>query len=47
MIYTVPVALVCAAAASAIVITALVLYRKWISKPVEVRRTMARIREGK
>jgi len=37
MIYTFQVALVCAAAASAIATAALLLYRKWISKPAQVR----------
>jgi hypothetical protein len=37
MIYTVPVALVCAAAMSAVAVAVLLLYRKRISKPEEVR----------
>jgi hypothetical protein len=37
MIYTFQVALVCAAAASAIATAALLLYRRFISKPEEVR----------
>jgi hypothetical protein len=47
MIYTVQLALVCAALASAIATAALLLYRKWISKPAEVQPSMARIREEK
>jgi len=47
MIYTVQLALVSAGAMSAIAIAALLLYRKWISNPAEVRPSVARIREEK
>ena len=47
MIYTVQLALVSAGAMSAIAIAALLLYRKWISNPAEVRPSVARILEEK
>jgi len=37
MIYTVQLALVCAGTVSAIAFAALLLYRKWISKPAKAR----------
>ena len=40
MIYMVPVALVCAAATSVIAIAALLLYRKWFSKPAEIQASV-------
>jgi hypothetical protein len=39
MIYTVQVALACAAATSTVVIAALLFYRKRFSKPAELRAT--------
>ena len=43
MIYTVQVALACAGSMSAVAIAALFLYRKRISKPEQIRLSVARI----